>query len=725
MFDKKQTLKVKGVAIAMLVFHHLFYSEQRIAASGIQLVLMEQETLITIASCMRLCVWIFAFLSAYGLTIQYQKIGDNPSSEIVCGFMFKRWISLMRPYWIVYAITLTLSVLLSKTPLELFGGKISGLIAGAFAISDLIGSKMPVGAWWYMCFAQLAILSIPLLYDLCKKYGLLVLVGSVLILLCLGKGILSPYGGYYYSYLFVVIIGVLCAQNGWLNIQTEDSGWRNRPMKGIGLILASTACIWINYRYSGNDPLRLTKVVISVAAMLMCMFVHQYMTWKPLEDVLIFLGKHSGYIFLTHAFGYTYFPDLIFWNKNAAVTFLSLLLFGLVCAAFCEKISTYKWLPEQRTLNHSGSFSVSDTAVIKGVATIILLALHLYNRGEAAWSLFSYNPEWMVYGRPLVSTLVYNACGKICVDMFVIFSGYGLNHIIRTREKEGFSFEKTIRFAGERILKLMLNFWCVYIVFVGLFTAGGKLHPLKVYGTGMKGVVAALLDFLGLRDLLFELIPTATLNVTWWYVSAALLMYILFPLLRYLVRKKGRILPLLILLIINIYAPYATYRQLKTGCLFYLSPFYLGMLLSETQFLDQFKKWISNHQTRKLFLGIVVLIGTWWFAYHNRYWGELPHSLACLYVCMALFMGEHGVLRHWYFRLPFELIGKHSGNIFMFHTLFLFKYQNYVYCPRNPILILLWFATWMTAVSILFEFFKDITGINTMQKKLLSILKKN
>lgn len=71
MFSKNETLKAKGIAILLLLFHHLFYDSERIEQSGVQFLIFQQDIVQQIAVAARICVWIFVFLSAYGLTYQY------------------------------------------------------------------------------------------------------------------------------------------------------------------------------------------------------------------------------------------------------------------------------------------------------------------------------------------------------------------------------------------------------------------------------------------------------------------------------------------------------------------------------------------------------------------------------------------------------------------------------------------------------------------------------
>ncbi|MBS6765015.1 MAG: hypothetical protein KH304_15740, partial [Clostridium sp.] len=116
MFKRIDTLKVKGIAISLLLFHHLFYSTARIEANGVVFHLLSQDTVEGLATASRICVWIFAFLSAYGLTSKYIK-EDIKRPTI---FIAKSWISLMKSYWFIYIIVFILSFIFFNNPLEIY-----------------------------------------------------------------------------------------------------------------------------------------------------------------------------------------------------------------------------------------------------------------------------------------------------------------------------------------------------------------------------------------------------------------------------------------------------------------------------------------------------------------------------------------------------------------------------------------------------------------------------
>lgn len=71
--------------------------------------------------------------------------------------------------------------------------------------------------------------------------------------------------------------------------------------------------------------------------------------------------------------------------------------------------------------------------------------------------------EWETPDYALISA----GCGKVCVDLFVILSGFGLNHSFRRRAADAQSMLDAVKYAGKKVLKLLMEFWCVYILVGG------------------------------------------------------------------------------------------------------------------------------------------------------------------------------------------------------------------------------------------------------------------
>lgn len=102
MFSKQQSLQIKGGAIMLLLFHHLFYTANRFEPFGVTPWFLSKEDLIIIATAARVCVWIFVFASAYGITTLFERKAPEKS---IGRFVFERWFSLMKGgYWLIYPL---------------------------------------------------------------------------------------------------------------------------------------------------------------------------------------------------------------------------------------------------------------------------------------------------------------------------------------------------------------------------------------------------------------------------------------------------------------------------------------------------------------------------------------------------------------------------------------------------------------------------------------------
>lgn len=326
--DKQQTMKIKGVAILMLLFHYLFYSASRIEENQMVFYLLPQQLIQNIALCARVCVWIFAFLSAFGLSRKYMMLKTPCDRRSINHFVRSHWISLMKPYWFVFVLMFLASFVIFQNPMDIYQWNPVYIFLGFFGASDFFGTPTLCGVWWYMCFAQIVLFFIPILFELCRKLGWITIVICFVLIQFAGEGIKSSYGGAYIGYLMVVLVGILCAQNNTFERIKEKMfhKWQ-RILLAMVLLAAIFISLYVQLMYSWGDRARL---FMSLAAILISLFVYLFMTYPVLECVLKFLGKYSGIIFMVHGFAYLHYPKLIYWSHNVVLTYLTLLVVSLL-----------------------------------------------------------------------------------------------------------------------------------------------------------------------------------------------------------------------------------------------------------------------------------------------------------------------------------------------------------------------------------------------------------
>lgn len=342
------------------------------------------------------------------------------------------------------------------------------------------------------------------------------------------------------------------------------------------------------------------------------------------------------------------------------------------------------------TLKNCKSFDKEQTNVAKGVACILLLYHHLFYNSDEYYTLFT--PLWKAASGVPIECLL-SPIAKICVMMFVILSGYGINATMRNDESRGFA--GSVRIALKQLWKLWTNYIIIFLLFV-------PWQPLANHMPYQR-LLDCVIDVSGLAFLFH----TPTMNATWWYMTIAIISYLVSPLLRQLVRLAGKkkYLSLSLLVAFGFFVS----RYFAYSNVFYYYGFLTGMLLNE---LNVFEMAAPLYRGKTAYsaavcLPLLITVFFWCFLEGNK--AFLLSSIAIIavsYVCLSKIPGLNRILNG---------IGKHSGNIFMFHTfLFLYDAQNIVYAPQYAPIILTLFLVECVFISWLIEKLKECTGIHRL-----------
>ena len=334
------------------------------------------------------------------------------------------------------------------------------------------------------------------------------------------------------------------------------------------------------------------------------------------------------------------------------------------------------------------SFSMDVSYAAKGIAIILMLIHHL----------FSCFPDFVE--KYSVSTLKigterlmeFSAHAKVCVAIFVFVTAYGI----------ALSFKENgcIQSAKKRFFKLEKNFWVVFLIAVA--TCFLRPDRLSVYlGGGLK---MAPFFFLADGTGFASLLASPTYNETWWYMSLAILLIFLIPLLTWLYSRLG-----ILIVAVTAFLPYLGVPY--TAATYYLFTAVLGIWLAKSDFLTRLKTRFAQTGARVFAVLLCILAFVLCFYLRIRtgyvYWLD---GFAALALCTGLFvLMDLGV-----FRFPvLKFLGRYSMNIFLIHTLlFEYYFPDFIYSFKNWILITLVLLVFSLAVSI---------GIDFLQKRVLAI----
>lgn len=96
---KQESLEFKGIAILLMLFLHLFNTQERVAECTTFINFWNHKPLVFALSRVgSFCVPLYIFLSGYGLFTLYEKTQEHTMSPI------RRSLKLLLNYWVVFAI---------------------------------------------------------------------------------------------------------------------------------------------------------------------------------------------------------------------------------------------------------------------------------------------------------------------------------------------------------------------------------------------------------------------------------------------------------------------------------------------------------------------------------------------------------------------------------------------------------------------------------------------
>lgn len=347
--------------------------------------------------------------------------------------------------------------------------------------------------------------------------------------------------------------------------------------------------------------------------------------------------------------------------------------------------------------------------IVKGIAIVLMLIHHNYYIPE-----MYINSGTVVLFDPFgeyVTTKISLWC-KICVALFVFITGFG---ITRKCEyylcKQNFTVGVYIRLCISRLYKLFFNYWFIFLLALIYSGITGQMQFSKSYSENY--VKEFLIDWFGFASLLH----TNTFNPTWWYVSLAIILIVTVPVIYFFYKKYGYKFCICIWFFSLIIGEMYYYPISR-----YMIVAIMGIIFADKCWFDNFMIYISNCTINKkimiLLFNLFIIITSFYFTFKLNYFYTVG-----IYDCLGV-LGIISVLcishvDFWFAKLG-EFLGRHSMNIFYFHTfIYYFWYNEFIYSFQYPVFITSVLLLICLAVSIVIEYIKKITGF----KILIEVLK--
>lgn len=339
-FSKNDTNAMKGIAILFMMFHHCFATPDRFEKYDVSFAPLSQEWGVLLSYTLKICVGMFVFLSAYGMTIA-MKSRDREyslSASQVAAFTSNRLIRLMGGYMLVFILTHVISIALGQGRMKVVYGEgvkaCIGVIIDFFGLGDVMGTPVYIATWWYMSLAIILILVFPFLVFVYKKSGIFSIP-----LIALVPFVFTIQYTNMIRYIPVMIVGVVFADRNWM---VKIRQWKIKENSilshGIKFILEIFLIYGLFKGRNSEYNYQLIAIWDSFLPVVILLFSYEFVAVIPgFRTVLKFIGKHSMNIFLTHNFFRVFWcPDFIYHFRSAWLISLALLGVSLVFSIMIE-----------------------------------------------------------------------------------------------------------------------------------------------------------------------------------------------------------------------------------------------------------------------------------------------------------------------------------------------------------------------------------------------------
>lgn len=351
-------------------------------------------------------------------------------------------------------------------------------------------------------------------------------------------------------------------------------------------------------------------------------------------------------------------------------------------------------------------FDKRQTNLIKGIAILFMVLHHTvglyYNQVDLQW--YGQNT-----GNGLMLLLLFlSTAGKVCVQLLTILSGFGLakSYSKYLKEHNGFIFD--FKFILSHLIQFYSVYWPMFVLNT-IIRCSTIITFGEYFGANKKGVLNFFISFFGLSNLF------GTKGFGNWFVSAIIILYILFPFLYRLVDKLS-IVPIIISIVPWILRPYVNSVGISTdSVLFCLLAFTTGIIFAQKDVLD---KVVSLNKMKYKLLSIAIVIFTFFLRLAFSVYADYFFALS------LIAFGSIVVSNIKYISSFFGLFGKNSANIWLSHGMIIAVFSYYISFPNSMMRVIQLSIKYVIvlSVSLLFslvlEYIKKKAKYLTLVKKI-------
>ncbi|MBR0398801.1 MAG: acyltransferase [Eubacterium sp.] len=361
-FTREDTQKVKGFAILLMIFHHLYYSPERYEGKTVIFSPFSEAAVNFVSKQSKICVAIFAFLSVYGMTLSYLKknreltFTRRETEELV----LRRYIRMIGGFAFVLLVLVAAGFVVQPHRFfDIYGTNAVTLIyflVDLSGLAELFQTPTYYHTFWYMSLAVIFIFLLPAALQLYRKFGAAVLIAVSLLIAVMFPTIEGNNYADFPKYVCCLAGGIIAAERNWIGRICDWQPGGSRIMKPA-LETAVFLGLFCLRKYVSVVPVRF--LCDGFIPVIVCALFAGYINKIPgISRLLDVFGKYSMTIFLIHNFirrvwGYHF----TYWFRYWWLIFLVLAvdsLIGAIVITWLKKLIRYQklvdWI-ERKVMN--------------------------------------------------------------------------------------------------------------------------------------------------------------------------------------------------------------------------------------------------------------------------------------------------------------------------------------------------------------------------------------
>lgn len=329
-FTKDRTLAIKGFAICAMLFHHCFFNTSKFNSFSVSFWPFSEDVIVNIALFGKLCVGTFAFLSGYGLAYKWQSCKPDEKKN----YFINRYFGTMSGYWFIFIIMCCFYQIMDGQTLKVYGSgtpteNVINFLMSVLGISHVLGTPMLDLIWWYMGAAIVFIPLVPLFYEAVCKFGVAAVIAlTVFLPRALNVAFLG--GMHPLSFVMPVLLGVIFEKEKLfekIHCKLDSDRWWYK----FGKILVAVLSVIVAYKLYRRLPFeQYWEIKYGFVPLIVIVCLNETVLdigW--FRKILIFLGKHSMNMYLTHLVFLSYTREFVYNNKHFIVSWGILMLLSI------------------------------------------------------------------------------------------------------------------------------------------------------------------------------------------------------------------------------------------------------------------------------------------------------------------------------------------------------------------------------------------------------------